>query len=52
MTAIWEIDENAPPEEPPAESLTVEAAAAELGGEDAEAIAGGVSLPADAEGTV
>lgn len=50
MTTIWEIDENAPPADPPEDSLAGDEAAGELTTEDSDAILTGVELPKDAEG--
>ncbi len=50
MTTIWEIDENAPPADPPEDSLAGDEAAGELTTEDGDAILTGVELPNDAEG--
>lgn len=52
MSTVWEITENAPPEEPPADSLAADPAAGELTGEDEAAIAGDVLLPAATDGAV
>lgn len=49
MSDPWVIEENAPIELPPPESLAGEPAG-ELTEDDASAAAAGVTLPADAEG--
>ncbi len=49
MSTSWEIDENAPPVDPPPESLEGEVSC-ELTPDDAADSAAGVVLPADAEG--
>ncbi len=50
VTTVWEIDENAPPADPPEDSLAGDEAAGELTTEDSDAILTGVELPSDAEG--
>lgn len=52
MSTTWEIQENAPPEEPPADSLVGDPTAGELTFEDGVAIAGDVELPPTAEEVV
>jgi len=49
MPTTWEIDENAPPEEPPAESLVADPNAGELTPEDLD-VPGDVVLAAEANG--
>ena len=49
MTTTWVIEEDVPPEEPPADSLAGEPVP-ELDDEDHDAILVGLDLPADAEG--
>lgn len=49
MPGSWDIDEGAPPEAPPDESLAAEPAG-ELTEDDVAAAASGVTLPDDAEG--
>lgn len=49
MPKSWEVDESAPPEAPPPESLEG-GPVGELTDEDADTAAAGVTLPDDAEG--